>query len=444
MNASRAAVSTTGTTGAGVGARLIEVCSAVLMGMSILRYPGGKTRLMKHILPYIQASIADHDYAEVMVGGGSVALGVAELYPDKRIVLNDADADVANFWSVVSGQNGTEAFTALCDEVESSRVPTDDKVNGFKYWQKIKGSVTSSLSSLAFRFLFLNKTTFGGQVDASPISGLDQKGWAGSNGRRVYCQYNVDNILDNLRDAHKVLKGRTTVTNKNALEVMATLEEGYLAYIDPPYFAGKANKLYRVQMPRQVHISLAEFLETWDRCWLLSYDNDPEIYRLYRWAKIVPIDAKYSHGPGPSERQREGGMVKVWTKSTELLVLSKRMAIVSSPNVAGPNKEVPGVSTTAAPVVATVPAVPSRVKRHRRTRAEIEAANATANLAVPPVPSVLVDTVAPVFYAWGFHDKQGQVVISAMGSTREKALSLAGLHGIQTVHQFELKLVQRT
>ena len=354
----------------------------------MLRYPGGKSRLLKKIVPRIKARIGGYNYAEVMVGGGSIALKMGEAFPDRRILLNDVDPDVANVWAVVSGQKGKKAVEALVDRVEASRGPTNDKVNGFAYWKEVQKSKPTGDVDRAFWFVFLNKTTYGGQVDASPVSGWNQDGWEGSNGRRVYCQYNVDNIIKEIRKANQILAGRTEVTCCDVVEALRRLPGDYLAYIDPPYFPGKNNKLYRFEMPMAKHEDLALFLEQWQRPWVLSYDEHPDIRRLYAWATFELIEANYSHGPG------QPGKEKKWKSGTELLVLPK------------------GMETAIAPVAQTPTPEPVLSKVNTRAKRSV----------LPEITAP--EAVDPVFALWVCFTPKGQVIPATTAGSKERSLAL--------------------
>ena len=278
--------------------------------MALLRYPGGKTRLIKNILPILAPMIGPYQYVEPYTGGGSVALKIATMYPEKKIILNDGDPDVANLWAVVSGQAGEPAFRALCQHVERSKEPTDDSARRLDYWNIIRNSNPEEPAKRAFRYLFLNKTCFGGQIDQSPMGGWRQRGWRGRGNRGLACQYTVSRILLELHKAHDLLKGRTRVKNVDGLRLLMSLTPPFAGYIDPPYFPGQQNRLYRCGMTARQHVALAAFLQECPSSWLLSYDDSEAVRVLYQWAWIFPLAAKYSQGPRKTK----------WKSKTELLI----------------------------------------------------------------------------------------------------------------------------
>ena len=52
-----------------------------------LRYPGGKSRATKYLLPKFPKDIAE--YREPFLGGGSVAIAFTKEYPDVPVWVND-------------------------------------------------------------------------------------------------------------------------------------------------------------------------------------------------------------------------------------------------------------------------------------------------------------------------------------------------------------------
>ena len=52
-----------------------------------LRYPGGKSRAVKYLLPKFPKDITE--YREPFLGGGSVAIAFTKRYPDVPVWVND-------------------------------------------------------------------------------------------------------------------------------------------------------------------------------------------------------------------------------------------------------------------------------------------------------------------------------------------------------------------
>ncbi len=65
---------------------------------SPLRYPGGKSKAIKQILPHIPENIKE--YREPFIGGGSVFLAIRELFGNNinKYWINDLNFDLYCFW----------------------------------------------------------------------------------------------------------------------------------------------------------------------------------------------------------------------------------------------------------------------------------------------------------------------------------------------------------
>ena len=67
---------------------------------SVLRYPGGKSRALKKILPLIPTDIKE--FREPFVGGGSVSIAMKQrVDTDVSFAINDLNYDLYCFWKYV-------------------------------------------------------------------------------------------------------------------------------------------------------------------------------------------------------------------------------------------------------------------------------------------------------------------------------------------------------
>ena len=75
------------------------------LAKSPLRYPGGKSRALKQILPLIPLNIAE--FREPFVGGGSVFFAIRSLFHSriKTYWMNDINYDVFCFWRQARDNN---------------------------------------------------------------------------------------------------------------------------------------------------------------------------------------------------------------------------------------------------------------------------------------------------------------------------------------------------
>ena len=69
---------------------------------SPLRFPGGKSRALKQILPIVPNF---EEYREPMVGGGSVFFSLKQLFPEKIFWINDINKELFLFWKACKSNN---------------------------------------------------------------------------------------------------------------------------------------------------------------------------------------------------------------------------------------------------------------------------------------------------------------------------------------------------
>lgn len=258
----------------------------------IFRFPGSKSKLLSSLAPFLDRLIQGQKvFHDVFTGGGSVALFIARRHPRLQLRLNDLDPDLSAFWRTVAGDD----VEALCDRIQVR--PTVELFHEMRD-QKPNGEVDR-----AFRAVFFNRCCFSGLLDGSPLGGK----WQASP-NKLFTRYNAKRLTQEIRDAHRLLRGRTLVSGIDAVDYIRRYPDD-AKYLDPPYFQ-KGDQLYRQRMTLADHFSLASAL----RCstnWMLSYDRSPVIEELYQWASLHSFASKYS----------VSGVKRAWVRSSELIIL---------------------------------------------------------------------------------------------------------------------------
>ena len=365
--------------------------------MALLRYPGGKSRMLTHLWPYLEHLTRGNAYAEPFVGGGSTALKVAENCPKIDIILNDLDSDISNFWKVIAAVNGDDDFKSLCSIVEDSKTKTDDPSERFNYWKQVKNSKPSTQPERAFKLLFLNKTCYGGLIDGAPIGGWHQQGWEGRGNRRVVCQYTVERIIRELEKAHTRLKHRTQIEN---LDVLAFLKAHSQcpAYLDPPYY--NAHRQYRYHMNNEQHEALAACLKERHFPWIVSYNSHTSIKMLYSWTRIDEFEVGYSN----AQRKRIKGHIQKWTKKQELIIISPDLQCHTVPKIMAKKTKVTDSNTTLESVPMTYTICAAVVSLNRLVMATISTTSSTAQKKLTQATGKDNDVLSAEGYKIGYFD----------------------------------------
>lgn len=268
--------------------------------LSPLRYPGGKSRVIDQIYERLNHEKLD-TFIELFAGGASLGLSLLDAGVIQKLVLNDMDPLVANFWKVATEP---ASCSALIEFLEKRREPTM-----VDYWdakwslipEKAEGDNSRLLCvdfsatpiTSAYGFLLLNRLSFGGILNANPICGKN------GTDEDLRQRWNKKSLIKRLSRILE-LSDRIQVYQMDALDMMQE-SAGWIdkatIFVDPPYTkAGK--QLYRETFENQ-HEDLADMLNEFYRAWpgpdiIITYDDCQMIRDLYPYATIESLDTTWS------------------------------------------------------------------------------------------------------------------------------------------------------
>jgi DNA adenine methylase len=267
---------------------------------SPLRYPGGKAILFPFLERQIaQSALRDVTYVEPFAGGAGAAIALLLSEVVDRIVINDLDRAVYSFWRSVVFD--TERFVETISA-------TPVTVREWRKQKEIYECKRAGRFERGFATFFLNRTNVSGILNGGPIGGLDQTGkW------KIDARYNKEGLIQRIRDLGDY-RGRITVSNEDGVDFVGRFleNENAFVYLDPPYYE-KASDLYLNFYLQRDHARLARKLNAHaDAQWLLTYDDHPEVRRLYRARCSVDFSLSYH-----AYERRTG---------SELMIFSDRLA----------------------------------------------------------------------------------------------------------------------
>ena len=133
-----------------------------------LRYPGGKSRALTELDPYIR-DLRDYvEFREPFLGGGSVALYITKKYPHLKIWVNDLYEPLVNFWQNLQ-MFGVELKDQLLDYKLTHNDP-DSARELFNNSKNLLGKTSESPIDRAVAFYIVNKCSFSGLTESSSFS----------------------------------------------------------------------------------------------------------------------------------------------------------------------------------------------------------------------------------------------------------------------------------
>lgn len=229
---------------------------------SLLRYPGGKSKAVKYILPLIPKEVTK--ICSPFIGGGSIELACAAR--GVRVAGYDIFCLLVNFWQILLKDSKLLArFVKVYFPFEKS---------SFKHYQKSCFSIKNLYEKAAI-FFVLNRCSFGGAT----LSGGFSEGHPRFNWPIIKRLESFK--IDGLKVEHADFK-----------ESIYSHPNDFL-YLDPPYLI--KSRLYGVHgsfQKRFDHAGLYKLLNS-RKSWILSYNDCEEIRQLYKNYKIIEHSWNY-------------------------------------------------------------------------------------------------------------------------------------------------------
>lgn len=265
--------------------------------ISPLRYPGGKvSAIKKHIIPLLPNFTGN--YYEPFIGGGSVALAIAQLYPNKKIYINDIDPHLINFWKVLKGSS-SRMITVLEKIIKDHKQRTRDKGRKlFKFHQNRLYQKKTSALDRAVSYYILNKISFSGLYNSFSYYNYERK-------------LTLTNVKK-LRFISSLMKN-FVISNRDFFSLRISCGRNNFIYLDPPYMI--KSTLYGPSGKHHKHFNHQRFAKMIKSCkakWLISYNNNAELRKLYKDFTIIKRSYTYclSVRSGESHEKKQELFIK--------------------------------------------------------------------------------------------------------------------------------------
>ena len=253
--------------------KLIEPSLDNVMVKSPLRYPGGKSKALKLILPIVPEF---DEMREPMVGGGSVFFALKNIFPHKRYWINDLNKDLFLLWKHC--KTDIKELTAEIKKIKNNRK------DGRELFNTLTNPKTNFTDfERAVRFFILNRITFSGTADSGGFS------------KQSFLKRFTDSSIERVEAVGPLMK-ETFVTNEDYEKILHAPGENIFIFLDPPYLSKTKSKLYGKNGSLHTSFDHKRFAENMERChhkWLITYDNSPEVIELFKFANIYTWELQY-------------------------------------------------------------------------------------------------------------------------------------------------------
>jgi len=301
--------------------------SKKLMNKTPIRYAGGKTRAIKHIIPYFPTDLTN--VISPFMGGGSLEVYLTNL--NINVHGFDIFKPLVTFWDemINDNQNFVNFLRTIEPTSENYKVVKDKLVN-WEYTQEMlkgwktdfyirKNPITLTPVEIASYYYFNHNTSYG----------PGYLGWPSS----VYLtQAKWNKMID---DISKFNGSKLQVSQSDFSDVITGHPNDFI-YLDPPYFMGKDsdNKMHAAIYPMKNipvhhegfnHELLRDLLHSHPGKFIMSYNNCETIREYYKDFRLEYPTWNYSMGNGETRigenRTREG--IVNHKESHEILIIKE-------------------------------------------------------------------------------------------------------------------------
>lgn len=247
------------------------------MTKPIIPWPGGKRRLLPHLLPLLETSHIC--YCEPFAGGAAVLFARE---PAKVEVLNDIDGELVRLYRVIA--NHLDEFVRQFRWALTSRE--------MFAWAKMQVPDTLTDIQRAARFYYLQRLAFGAKVSGRTF------GVSATSAKSI----NLLRIEEELSAAHLRLH-RVVIEHLPWQECIARYDRPETLFLlDPPYWQTEG---YGVPFGWDQYEALAATLRTLKGRAILTINDHPDIRTLFDWLPHDLVPIHYTIGGGKGAPRRE-------------------------------------------------------------------------------------------------------------------------------------------
>ena len=242
-----------------------------------LRYPGGKSKAIPTLAPLLPSTLKH--YREPFIGGGSMAIYVAQAYPSADIWINDLYVPLYNFW-VQLRDNGEELSERIYEI--KSKIINDDEAHE-KLFTEISESIDSQTGvDQAISFFIMNKCSYSGLTQNSSFSVTASRANFSLVGAQKLRKFS--NLIKNWK-----------ITNIDYSNLLGGEDDDTFIFLDPPYdikdfLYGKNREMHK----SFDHERFAEEVYKIKNKFMITYNVNERLLELYKDYECSEFDLRYS------------------------------------------------------------------------------------------------------------------------------------------------------
>ena len=254
---------------------------------SPLRYPGGKSKVVKYIVEHIKKDF--EEFREPFVGGGSVFFYLKQKYPNKKFWINDIYENLFLFYKMMRDYP---------NEVIEKILYFKENFNDGKELYEFLVSNEENFNDIekAASFFVLNRITFSGTT------------LSGGYSKQAFEKRFTNSSIERLKKIIPLLKN-VNITNYDYTDLLLYEGQNVFIFLDPPYYKAQKSALYGKNGNLHKgfdYIKLADSLKKTSHFWLMTIDNSEYIKELFSFAYIKEWNITYGmRNVGKNINQKE-------------------------------------------------------------------------------------------------------------------------------------------
>ena len=246
----------------------------------MLRYPGGKRKLYKHIAKFLTPS---NTYIEPFFGGGYVGLKCLENKLAHNYIFNDKDYAIYCIWESIYH------YPKELKKYLTNLKPTVE--NFYKIKNLLSKKINCDIAKTAAIKIAIHQWSYSGLgiMAGGPIGGRKQK-----SKYKIDCRWNLKSLLSQIDKYHSLfVNNNVFIYHMDALKLINKYKDinNTTIYIDPPYYT-QGDSLYSEKFKQ--HKKLSQIINKTKANCIISYDDVQFVRNIYKNFYINEIVTKYS------------------------------------------------------------------------------------------------------------------------------------------------------
>jgi DNA adenine methylase len=274
---------------------------------TVLRYPGGKSRIIYYLFRENMIPENVQEYREGFLGGGSCALAFSVMYPDVPVWVNDLYYNLFIFWKQLQRNPDLliNRLLELKDEACNASGTEELEKKHRKLYTDMRDLIntTDDHLDIATSFYILNRSSFGGFTEQNKNAFIRD-----SYKNTIFSQSKIRKLA-NISEIIQPWR----ITNDHYKELMRAPGDDVFVFLDPPYLI--KDMLYGKNKEMHTGFSHEEFVSECkgsNHNWMITYNEHEWLREQFADYHMENFEFRYSL----AHREENGN------KKEELLIMN--------------------------------------------------------------------------------------------------------------------------